>query len=320
MSREMRTYRDLGETDRSDLGGQVRRQLERVASRLASVRHVVAVTSGKGGVGKSLTAASLAVAAAARGRAVGLLDADLDGPTAARFLGVAPGCVALEGDAVVPPSGAAGVRLMSMGLLIRDGDPLRWREPESESFVWRGAQARGAVREFLSDVRWGELDLLLVDLPPGYQRLAELRELVPGLAGAVAVAIPSEAAGASVERSLTLCRQRGIPIMGIVENMAGYRCPGCGGTGTLFPGAAGRRLSEAFGVPVLARVPFDPGAAGRADRGDALGLLADTAAGAAFAAAAERVLAALDGDAVPVGAAADAAADAVRVPGEGASP
>lgn len=284
----IRTYHELEGGDASDLGGQVRQQMEKVAHRLRDVRHVVAVMSGKGGVGKSLVAVAMAAAAGAAGRAVALLDADLNGPTAARMLGVADRPLRIEAGAVVPPEGGEGVAVMSMALLLEEGAPLEWREPDAESFVWRGAQERGALREFLADVAWGRRDLLVVDLPPGPQRLVELAELVPGLAGAVAVTVPSSASRDSVERSLALCRQRGIPLLGIVENMSGYRCSGCGRRGPLFPGSAGEELAEAFQVPLLARVPFDPEAGACAESGDPIRLLS-TAAGASVTEAAAAV-------------------------------
>ncbi len=274
----IRTYHELSEGDGSDLAGQVRRQAERVVSRLRNVRHVVAVTSGKGGVGKSLLAAGLAAAARAGGHRVALLDADLHGPTAGRLLGAAPEPLRVRGDAVEPAETAAGVALMSASLLLEEGTPLEWREPEGDGFAWRSAQERGAVREFLSDVDWGSRDLLLVDLPPGSQRLLEVAELVPGLRGALTVTLPSPASRAAVERSLALCRRRGLPLLGVVENMAGYRCPGCASVSPLFGGAAGEELSERFDVPLLARVPFDPEAAARAEAGDPAGLL-DSAVG-----------------------------------------
>lgn len=279
MTIEHRTYADLTAPDTSHMVEQVTAQHARVAERLAGVKACVAVMSGKGGVGKSLTTAVLAAAILRRGLGTGLLDADLVGPSAARMSGVRPSGLAVHEDGVRPARSPAGVRVMSMELLLEEGAPLTWKEPGSESFVWRGAQERSALREFLADVEWGELDLLLVDLPPGTQRLIDLHELLPRLDGLVVVTIPSGASEGAVARSMRLAGDREIPILGIVENMTGYACPGCGETKPLFPGEAGARLAEAHDVPLLGRVPFDPEAAALAESGDLDALVQRTAAG-----------------------------------------
>jgi ATP-binding protein involved in chromosome partitioning len=264
---KIRTYHELGDADRSGLAAQVGTQHERVKSRLAAVRHVVAVMSGKGGVGKSLVTAGLAAALARGKKRVGVLDADLHGPTAARMLGAPLGALEVGEDGVAPAPSASGVRVMSSDLLLADGASLRWREPSHERFVWRGALEAGMLREFLADVRWGELDLLLVDLPPGTDRLDALVEFVPRLAGAVVVTIPSEASYRAVRRAVEAARGGGVRVLGVVENMAGYRCGTCDATGPLFVGDAGTRLAGEAGVPLLARVPFDPRVGAAADEG-----------------------------------------------------
>lgn len=251
-----RTYNQVPGTDRSDLLGQVVAQRNRVTERLKSVRRVVAVMSGKGGVGKSHVTAILARGAAAAGKSVGVLDADLKSPTCARMLG-AKGPVTIGEHGAEPVIGEGGIRLFSTDLLLDEGKPLAWREPESERFIWRGVLETGALREFLSDVAWGELDLLLIDLPPGGDRLTDLAALVPNLAGAVAVTIPSDESRRSVERSIQMARETGIKVVGIVENMSGYACEHCDQVGPLFRGNAGEELSRTFGIPVLCRIPFD---------------------------------------------------------------
>jgi ATP-binding protein involved in chromosome partitioning len=266
--KRIRTYSEVTETDRSNLLGQVQSQRERVTARLASVEHVVAVVSGKGGVGKSLVSAGLAAALSGSGRRVGLLDADFHGPTAARMLGVrAPG-LAVRGDAVEPPVAACGVRVMSSDLLLEETASLSWREPGQERFVWRGTLVAGMLREFLADVAWGTLDLLLVDMPPGSERLDTLAELVPRLAGAVIVTIPSDASYRAVRRAVEAARAAQVPLLGVVENMAGYRCESCRADGPLFTGDAGERLARDAAAPLLARIPFDPAMQSLVDRGD----------------------------------------------------
>ena len=265
----IRTYHQLDEPDKSGLLAQVTAQRDRVAERLASVKHVLAVASGKGGVGKSFVTAALAVELARRGRSIGVLDADLHGPTTARMLGVTGGTLEVSEAGVTPATGAEGVRLMSSDLLLPEDAPLRWREPEHERFVWRGTLEAGMLREFLGDVVWGELDILLVDLPPGTERLAALIEFVPPrvLAGALVVTIPSDASRRAVSRAMEVARAAHVPVLGIVENMTGYVCPSCGTVSPLFQGDAAQALSDATGTPVLARIPFDADAQTAADSG-----------------------------------------------------
>ena len=166
MNSGFRTYHEVDEL-RSDLPDQIAAGDERVSVRLASVARVIAVMSGKGGVGKSLVSALLATALARRGDRVGLIDADLNGPSVPRLLGIEPGSLAESPYGFAPPSSRSGVRVMSMAFVVEPDRALTWREPADAGFVWRGAQERGALREFLSDVAWGDLDVLLVDLPPG---------------------------------------------------------------------------------------------------------------------------------------------------------
>jgi ATP-binding protein involved in chromosome partitioning len=251
-----RTYFDLNEPDRSALGAQIAEQRRRVTDRLASVRRVVLVMSGKGGVGKSYLTAALARALAAGSRGgIGVLDADLRSPTVARLLN-ATGPLQVTDGGVEPVTGIGGVKVMSTEFLLEQGQPLAWRGPSQEGFVWRGALEVGALREFLSDVRWGELDVLLVDLPPGADGAVELKALIPNLTGGVAVTIPSEESRASVSRTMRAARDGGLRLVGVVENMSGYQCAGCAVARPLFAGDAGFRLAEEFAVPLLGRVPF----------------------------------------------------------------
>ena len=252
----VRSYFDLSQPDRSGLAGQIAEQRRRVADRLAAVRSVVLVMSGKGGVGKSYVTAGLARAiATGSGQAVGVLDADLRSPTVARLLG-ASGPLKVTDDAVEPALGADGVKVMSTDFLLHEGQPLAWRGPSQERFVWRGSLEVGTLREFLGDVRWGALDLLLIDLPPGADGAVELGALVPNLTGALVVTIPTDESHRSVSRTMRAAVDVGIRLLGVVENMSGYHCAGCEETRALFTGDAGARLAEAFRVPLLGAVPF----------------------------------------------------------------
>jgi ATP-binding protein involved in chromosome partitioning len=262
-----RTYRDVAGADGSGIAEQVGAQRAKVLQRLRSVRRVVAVMSGKGGVGKSYVTAELARAAASRWPSrVGVLDADLRSPTVARLLEATTGqALVVAEQGVHPAIGAGGVRVMSTEFLLESGRPLAWREPDAEQFVWRGALEAAVLREFLGDVQWGDLELLLVDLPPGADGVADLFTLVPQLTGALAITLPTEESRRSVARALSAARAAGITLLGVIENMAGYCCEDCGRFAAVFPGQAGADLVAEFGVPLLARIPLRPGGQAVAD-------------------------------------------------------
>jgi ATP-binding protein involved in chromosome partitioning len=244
----IRTYHDLTEPDRSGLPDQIAAQRRRVAGRLTGVGRVVALMSGKGGVGKSFATAGLARAVARGGRAAGVLDADFNGPTIPSLLHLPVARCALHENGVEPVTSPEGVRCFSMGLLLQDGRPLGFRGPQAESHVWREALEAATLREFLADVAWGSLDRLLVDLPPGIQRFQELVDLLPAPPAVLTVTIPTAESRDAVRRAMQFARERGAELVGIVENMVD------GG----FTGRAGDELSREFAVPLLARIPWHP--------------------------------------------------------------
>ena len=248
MSLNIRTYHELTEADRSGLAGQIADQRRRVALRLAGVRRVLAVLSGKGGVGKSFVTAGLARALARAGRITGVLDADFNGPTAPQLLHLPVASCTLHDDVIEPAVSPEGVRCFSMGLLLEDGSPLAFRGPQAESHVWRGTLEAAALREFLADVAWGALDELLVDLPPGVHRFAELAELLPGPPAVLVVTIPTPESRDAVRRALRAAVERQARPLGVVENMVGGP----------FAGSAADDLAGEFGMPVLARIPWHP--------------------------------------------------------------
>jgi ATP-binding protein involved in chromosome partitioning len=281
----VKRYKDIAGDGGSNVLGQVAAQQERLQRRLSGVRFVVAVVSGKGGVGKSTLTGGLAGALALSGWRVGVCDADLNGPTMAKILGVRGHRLALQGDAVQPPVAALGVKLMSMDLLLAsDATPLAWQAPtQLEAHTWRGTVEAQAVREFLADTDWGDLDALVIDLPPGTDRLATIASLVPALAGTIIVTIPSDVSHLVVRKSITVARQVGAPVLGLVENMAG-----------LFAGPDAGALAAEAGIPFLGSVPFDRALALAADRGDPYVATAPTSdAARAIAAIAAQVRAAL---------------------------
>ena len=280
----MKKYKDIVGDGGSDVVGQVREQHERMRRRLAGVRHIVAVVSGKGGVGKSTLTGGLACALVLAGWRVGVLDADLNGPTMAKILGVRGRRLTVSGGAVEPPVSALGVKVMSMDLLLAsDATPLAWRAPtQDEAHTWRGSMEAQALREFLADTDWGLLDALIVDLPPGTDRLATVTSLVP-TTGMVVVTIPSDLSHLVVRKSITVARGTGAPMLGLVENMAG-----------LFPGPDAAAMADEAGIPFLGSVPFDRALALAADRGDPLlATNPDSEAARAIAAIAARVREAL---------------------------
>lgn len=260
----VRTYFELTRGTASDIEGQLAARLERLRRRLASVRHTFAVMSGKGGVGKSVLAANLAAALAADGLRVGVVDADMNGPSMARLLGVPRSPLRVTDSGVEPAVGAAGVRVMSMDLLLAgDERPVDWKGPRHDTFLWRGTLEANALREFLSDTLWGTLDFLVLDLPPGADRIAPVHDLLPDLGGVVLVTLPSALSRFVVRKSLTAVLAAGVPVIGYVENMVGYICPDCGARGPLFESdGAGFE-----GVPRLAEVPFDSRFGGATDAG-----------------------------------------------------
>ena len=249
MPLNIRTYHELTEADRSGLVDQIVAQRRRVAERLAGVRRVVAVLSGKGGVGKSFVTAGLARALARAGRASGVLDADFNGPTAPQLLHLPVTSCTLHDGVIEPLVSAEGVRCFSMGLLLEDGRPLAFRGPQTEGHVWRETLEAATLREFLADVAWGALDELLVDLPPGVQRFQELTELMPAPPAVLAVSIPTPESRDAVRRALRGALDRNATPLGVVENMVGGP----------FSGSAADDLAAEFGLPVLARIPFHPG-------------------------------------------------------------
>ena len=269
--RKIRTYQDVTHDTGSGLLEQVVDQQHRLADRLALVRSVVAVASGKGGVGKSAITANLAAALAGRGLAVGAVDADLNGPSLGRMLGVSGARLADRASGVEPAQGPSGVRVMSMELLQQEKDaPLRWREPEMGGFIWQSTLETGVLREFLGDVEWGDLDVLLVDVPPGTDKIRRLLELVPEVDQMLLVTIPSETSRFVVSKSVRMAREADVGTVALVANMVGHTCPECGHVSELFTGDGAKRLEEESGVPVWAEIPFDPRFGAATDSGTPL--------------------------------------------------
>jgi ATP-binding protein involved in chromosome partitioning len=213
---------------------------------LPGIRHVVAVASGKGGVGKSTVAANLAVALAALGHSVGLLDADIYGPSQPRMMGITGRPTATPDSKRLIPMENFGVRCMSIGFLIKEDTPM----------VWRGPMVIGALEQLLRDVEWGELDVLVVDMPPGTgDTQLTMSQRVP-LAGAVIVSTPQDIALLDARKGIAMFRKVEVPILGIVENMSTFICPACGHESHIFAHGGARREAERLGVPFLGEIPL----------------------------------------------------------------
>ena len=213
------------------------------------VRNVVAVASGKGGVGKSTVASNLAIALAQSGATVGLVDADIYGPNIPLMMGFRekPDLFGNENNKIIPLK-AFGIKLMSIGFFIADDD---------RPVIWRGPMVHGAINQFLRDVDWGELDYLLVDLPPGTgDAPLSLSQLV-SVAGVVVVTTPQDVALQDVVKGIGMFEKLEVPILGIIENMSYFVCPNCGETTEIFGHGGGERLSEKYGMPLLGRIPLD---------------------------------------------------------------
>jgi ATP-binding protein involved in chromosome partitioning len=217
--RKFRTYHEVDSRDGSGVGDQVAEQRVRLEQRLAGIGAIVLIASGKGGVGKSALTANLAVALARNDVSVGALDADLNGPSLGRMLGVSGQRLIDTAAGVQPATGAGGVRVMTAELLQEDaGAPLRWRGPPADTSLWQGLAETGMLREFLADVVWDGLDFLLIDSPPGTDRIRRLLDLIPQPDLSLLIATPSEITRFVVVRSARLLRDAGVRNVALVAN------------------------------------------------------------------------------------------------------
>ena len=218
--------------------------------RLPGVRELVAVASGKGGVGKSTVALGIALALKDEGANVGLLDADIYGPSQGLMLAVPPGHKPRTQDGQrFEPMHALGLQCMSMSFLASERTPM----------VWRGPMATSALKQLLAQTAWHDLDMLVVDMPPGTGDIQlTMAQSVP-VSGAVIVTTPQEVALADARKGIEMFRKVEIPVLGVVENMSVFHCPGCGAEHALFGEGGGERLAQEYDVPLLTRLPLAPG-------------------------------------------------------------
>jgi ATP-binding protein involved in chromosome partitioning len=234
-------------------------EYKQLKERMGRVRYKIAVMSGKGGVGKSLITVNLAAALASEGRRVGILDADLHGPTVPKMIGLKGARLEAGDGGIIPPTGLMGIKVASMDFLLPSQD---------SPVIWRGPLKMAAIRQLLSEVDWGDLDYLLIDLPPGTgDEALSILQLLQVINGVVIVTIPNEVSGQVVEKSVTFARQMKAPVIGIVENMSYLICPHCGERIELFGEGVGQKIAMSLGAPFLGSIPLDPNVARESDTG-----------------------------------------------------
>ncbi len=237
-------------------------RMKKVKDRMSKVKHKIAVISGKGGVGKSVVAVNLAMAFAVRGYTdkVGILDTDITGPSIPKIIGLQGERVVStpEGE-IVPAVGPLGIKVVSMALML---------ETEETPVIWRGPLKARAITQLLSDILWGELDFLFIDLPPGTgDEPLSIMQLLPDLDGVVIVTIPSEVSQIVVKKAVIFARRLKAPIIGVIENMSGFVCPNCGKEIDIFKRGGGQKIAEDMNIPFLGRIPIDPEICEYSDKG-----------------------------------------------------
>lgn len=217
---------------------------------ISRIRHKVIVLSGKGGVGKSTVATNIAVALTMKGQKVGLMDVDIHGPSIPKMLGLEGNLLQGTETGLAPIVYTDSLRVMSVGFILRTQD---------DAVIWRAPLKHKLIRDFLSDVQWGNLDYLVVDSPPGTgDEPLSVVQLLENPDGAIIVTTPQDVALTDVRKAVTFCRQVKLPILGVIENMSGFVCPHCGKTVNIFKAGGGEEMALEMGVPFLGRIPLDP--------------------------------------------------------------
>ncbi|NHW00170.1 MAG: Mrp/NBP35 family ATP-binding protein [Thaumarchaeota archaeon] len=240
---------------------ELEEQEKKLREKMSRVKHKVAVISGKGGVGKTVVTVNLAIAFAKKcnpGK-VGILDADIHGPCVPRMLGMKGGILRVSPLGAFPATGPLGIKVVSIDFLL----------PNQETpVIWRGPLKMSAIRQFLSDITWGELDLLLIDLPPGTgDEALSVMQLLPEMDGVIIVTIPSEVSKDVVRKAVTFARELNVPIIGLVENMSGLVCPKCGTRIDVFKSGGGEEMAREMNISFLGRIPLDPRVCEASDEG-----------------------------------------------------
>lgn len=237
------------------------KESEKIKERMSRIKHKIVVMSGKGGVGKSTVSANLSVAFALKGYEgkIGLLDADIHGFSIPRMFHLEEEHLYQEEEGIIPVEGPLGIKVASVGFLVQD---------EDSPIIWRGPLKAQLIRQFLSDIVWGDLEFLIVDLPPGTgdEPLSIAQEL-PNPNGVVIVTIPSEVSEKVVRRSVNFAKALNLPIIGIIENMSGFICPHCGARVDILGSGAGEKIAKELRIPFLGNIPLDPKVRESGDKG-----------------------------------------------------
>jgi Mrp family chromosome partitioning ATPase len=255
---------------------EIKMQQKAVDDRLANIKHKIMVISGKGGVGKTTVAVNLALTFAMHGIDVGLMDADIHGPNVPKMLGIEDMQPSAnpDGNGIYPVMVPPRVKVMSIAFLLSSRD---------SPVIWRGPMKMNAIRQFLSDVIWGNMDYLIVDLPPGTgDEPLSVAQLIPKMDGAIVVTTPQDISLLDSRKAVNFTRQLKMPVIGIVENMSGFSCPYCGKEIDLFKIGGGERAAVEMGVPFLGRIPIDPKIVEDGDSGTPFVLERNSAAAEAF--------------------------------------
>jgi len=286
----MKSYSDIVGDGGSRIVEQVTRQRKRLARKLRGVRHHLAIGSGKGGVGKSTLTLGIAAAFRRRGCEVAVLDADINGPSQARLAGIGAAPLVPEADGLVVPKNREGIGVVSLGSLVPESEAVTFDSVASgDSHTWRATREFAFLGQLLESVAWGELDFLLYDLPPGAERTFQYAEFLGPETAFCLVTSPSDLSRGVVARSVAALRETRNPLLGYVENMAGYFCEACGEVKALFPSAGEVELD----IPLLGSVPFDPQFAAAGDGGRSIFEQPDRPASEAVQAVADKIIAAL---------------------------
>jgi len=226
---------------------------------LSRIRHIIIVMSGKGGVGKSTVASNIAMALSMKGYQTGLMDIDITGPSIPKMFHIEDSKLNVDEDKLIPVSVPPSLSVMSMGFLLPERD---------SAVIWRGPMKASAIRQFIEDVNWGDLDYLIVDMPPGTgDEALSIVQLMPKADGAVIVTTPQDVALLDGRKSVNFAIQTKLPILGIVENMSGFVCPHCNEITEIFGSGGGERTAENLNIQFLGRVPLEPGVVRSGDSG-----------------------------------------------------
>ncbi len=237
---------------------QAAEEQEKFKERMSKIKHKIAIISGKGGVGKSTITVNLATAFALKGSRVGILDADIHGPSVPRLLGLEGSQVQTTAMGALPVDGPLKMKVMSIDFFMAEQMPT----------IWRGPLKMRAIRQLLGEIVWGDLDFLFIDLPPGTgDEPLSIAQLLPDLDGVVIVTMPSDLSSSIVKKAVTFAQRLKLPIIGVVENMSGFVCPHCNKKIEIFSSGGGKKMAQEEGVPFLGSIPIDPKVSADSDKG-----------------------------------------------------